>query len=199
MTDEEPLEYLRQHQQRLGLVMLRHCRILLAVNYGWSPDQMLPDGKDPETVVDDVIRKYIEGERSFSSQHSVEAQLKEGVRSWLSAIHQTKSAKSASYDALAEAAGEEPLPCDGPKPDDMAANAHDTKVLFGLLLDSPAVKKSEDLQLLVMAIEDGADDTTSQSTATGLPVERIRELRKKLKIVVPAILAEFNKQPIQLK
>ena len=57
MTEEEPLEYLRQHQQRLGLVMLRHCRILLTLNYGWSPDKMLPKGKDPETIVEDVIRK----------------------------------------------------------------------------------------------------------------------------------------------
>ncbi len=199
MTEEEALEYLRQNHQRLGLLMLRHCRILLAVNYGWSPEQMLPAGKDPETVVDDVIRKYIEGERKLSGQHSVEAQLKEGIRSWLSAIYQAKSAKSASYDALADAAGEEPLPCGEPRPDEMAANIHDAKILFDLLLDSPAIKKSEDLQLLVMAIQDGADDTVSQSTATGLPVERIRELRRKLKTVVPAILAEFNKQPIQHK
>lgn len=199
MTEEESLEYLRQNQQRLALVMLRHCLILLRLNYGWSPERMLPDGKDPESLVEDVIRKYIEGDRIFSSQHSVEAQLKKGVQSWLSAIHQTKSAKSASYDALTEAYEDEPISSDEPSPADSAANAHDTKVLFGLLLESPAVKKSEDLQLLVMAIEDGADDTASQSKATDLPVERIRELRKKLKTVVPAILAEFNKQPIHLK
>lgn len=194
---EEPLEYLRQHQPRLGLVMLLHCRILLTLNYGWTPDKMLPMGKDPETIVEDVIRKYIEGDRNFSDEHSVEAQLKEGVRSWLSAIHQ-KAAKSASLDELTEAAGEETLSNDELRPDAAAAIAHDTKVLFRFLLDSPAIKKSDELQLLVMAIEDGADDTKSQAAATGLPVERIRELRKKLKSVVPAILVQFRKQPIQL-
>jgi len=169
------------------------------MNYGWSGEKMLPRGKDPETIVEDVIRKYIEGERNFSTQHSVEAQLKKGIQSWLSALHRSKDAKAASLDELAEVAGEELISSDEPRPDDIAANELDSKVLFSLLLDSPAVKKSDDLQLLVMAIEDGANDAKAQATATEISIERIYELRKKLKSVVPALLAEFNKHPVQLK
>ena len=116
----------------------------------------------------------------------------------MSALHRTKDAGSASFEAIIEAAGDI-FACDGPQPDAEAANSHDTEVLFKLLYDTPAVKKSEELQLLVMAIEDeGADDTKSQSAATGIPIERIRELRKKLKAVVPEVLNKFNKENEQL-
>ena len=61
---QDPLEYLRENQERLGLVMLRHCLIILGRRYGWSPSKQLPKGKDPETVVEDVIRKYLDGDRN---------------------------------------------------------------------------------------------------------------------------------------
>jgi hypothetical protein len=188
---EDPLEYLRENQERLGLVMLRHCLIVLGRLYKWSPGKRLPKGKDPETVVEDVIRKYLGGDRNFSPEHSVEAQLKRGVTSWLSALHRTKDGEAVSLEAMTEAIGD-CVACDGPQPDADATNAHDTEVLFRLLYAAPAVQKSEELQLLVMAIEEGADDTKSQSAATGIPIERVGELRKKLKTVVPAVLNKFN-------
>ena len=194
---EGPLEYLRENQERLGLVMLRHCLIILGRRYRWSPGKALPKGKDPQTIVEDVIQKYLESDRTFDPEHSVEAQLKKGVESWLSALHQTKDSRAASLDTFAEAAGDV-VASNEPRPDAEAANAHDTEVLFRLLSETAAVQKSEELQLLVMAIEDGADDTKSQSAVTGIPIERVRELRRKLKAVVPAVLLEFNKEPVQL-
>lgn len=191
---QNALDYLRENQERLGLIMLRHCLIILGRRYRWSPGKPLPKGKDPEGVVEDVIRKYLEGDRHFSPNHPVEAQLKKGVESWLSALHRTKDAGAASIEAITEASGDF-FACDEPQPDAEAANTHDTEVLFRLLYDTPEVKKSEELQLLVMAIEeDGADDTKSQAAATGIPVERVRELRKKLKTVLPGVLNKFNKE-----
>jgi hypothetical protein len=190
---QAPLEYVRENQERLGLVMLRHCLIVLHRRYRWSPGQTLPKGKDPEMVVEDVIQKYLMGDRSFDPQQSIEAQLKRGVESWLSALHRTKDARSASIEALTEAAGDTHLTSDAPEPDAAAGNMHDTKVLFRLLHATPAVKRHEGLQLLVMAIEDGAEDPKSQSAATGLPLEQIYELRKQLRPAATAVLREFNK------
>lgn len=193
----DPLEYLRENQERLALVMMRHCLIILGRRYRWSPGTPLPKGKDPETVVDDVIRKYLEGDRNFHPSHSIEAQLKKGIESWLSALHRTKDARLASIEAITESVGDF-VASDEPWPDVEAANAHDTEVLFKLLYEASAVQKSEELQLLVMAIEEGADDPKSQSVAAGLSIERIYELRKILKGVVPAVLHQFNQEPLQL-
>lgn len=193
---QDPLEYVRENQERLGLLMLRHCLILLHRRYRWSPGQTLPKGKDPEMVVEDVIQKYLIGDRNFDPHQSIEAQLKRGVESWLSALHRTKDARSASIEAFAETAGDTHLTSDAPEPDAAAGNVHDTKVLFRLLHAAPAVKKHEELQLLVMAIEDGAEDPQSQSAATGLPVGQIYELRKRLRPVATAVLREFNKETV---
>ena len=46
MTKEQ-LEHLMENRDRLGLAMLRHCIYLAKTLYGWTPDQMLPQGRDP--------------------------------------------------------------------------------------------------------------------------------------------------------
>lgn len=194
---ENPLEFLCEEQERLGLIMLRHCHIILRRRYGWSPGKVLPRGKDPETVVDDVIRKYLQGDRNFSANHSVEAQLKKGVESWLSAIHSSKDAATVSLEAMTKATGQE-VRSDQAQPDSDVMNSHDTQVLFGFLLENSTVRKNEELQLLVMAIEDGADDPESQSAATDLPIGQIYELRKKLRAITPAVLDKFNQEPLKL-
>ncbi|MBI5818284.1 MAG: hypothetical protein HZA88_04790 [Verrucomicrobia bacterium] len=193
---EDQLEHLRQNQERLALVMLRHCMILAARRYRWSESHPLPEGTDPEIIVEEVIQAYLAGDRNFDAKYPIEAQLKKGIESRLWALHQRKGAKAASVEAMTDAVGDF-IAADDPTPDFDVANNHDAKLLFGLLLEAPEVQKSEELQFLVMAIEDGADDVKSQSQATGFPVPRVYELRKKLKAVVPTVLAEFNKGTVQ--
>ncbi len=60
---EDPIGYLMANQERLGLMMLRHCMIVARRRYGWSSEKAVFKGKDPEMIVEDVIHKYIEGER----------------------------------------------------------------------------------------------------------------------------------------
>ena len=189
---EDPIGYLMANQERLGLMMLRHCMIVARRRYGWSPEKAVFKGKDPEMIVEDVIHKYIEGERHFNPEHSVESQLKRGLESWMSALYKSKDSQSASVESMTEELGEF-IPADGPTPDIEAANSHDTEVLMGLFMSAPEVEKSEELQLLLMAIEDGADDVESQSTATGILAKRIYQLRRTLQAIYPRISSKFNR------
>jgi hypothetical protein len=189
---EDPIRYLMDNQERLGLMMLRHCMIVARRRYGWSPEKAVFKGKDPEMIVEDVIRKYVMGDRHFKSEHSVESQLKRGLESWMSALYKSKDSQSASVESMTEEMGEF-IQADGPTPDVEAANSHDTEVLLGLFMNAPEVEKSEELQLLLMAIEDGADDAESQSAATGILVKRVYQLRRTLQAIYPRILAKFGK------
>jgi hypothetical protein len=172
--------------------MLRHCMIVAARRYGWSSIHPLPQGKDPETIVDDVLRAYLNGDRNFDAAWPIEAQLKKGIESHLWALHKRKGSNTASIDAITDAVGDI-LPSDDQSPDFEAANNHDDAILFALLRSSAAVTKSADLQRLVLAIERGADDAASQAAKTGITLSRVYELRKKLKVALPAVLAEFNR------
>ncbi|MFT4176775.1 MAG: hypothetical protein QM627_08960 [Luteolibacter sp.] len=184
---EEYLEYLMQNRDRLGLVLLRHCIIVAGRAYGWKQDQVLPQGRDPEAIVFEVIEKYLSGERKFVEGHSIESQLKNGVRSHLSTIYGLADNGALTLDAASEVATTETAP------DSQATTLLDISALFNMLLEDPDLKKDEELQLLVMAIQDGAESAAEQSDASGIPVERIYELRKKLKLMGPRILTEFRK------
>ncbi len=110
----------------------------------------------------------------------------------MSALYKSKDSQSASVESMTEELGEF-IPADGPMPDIEAANSHDTEVLMGLFMSAPEVEKSEELQLLLMAIEDGADDVESQSTATGILAKRIYQLRRTLQAIYPRISSKFNR------
>lgn len=186
MTKEQ-LEHLMENRDGLGLAMLRHCIYLAKTRYGWTPDQMLPQGRDPETVVDEVMQKYFDGERTLAVDVPIEAQLKEGVRSWLSSIYARKDSKALTLDRVEEVVADEA----GPAVE--TEYRLDYERLIGMVLDAPEVQKSDELQLLVMAVQDGSENLEEQSEATGLPVDRIYELRKKLRKIIPRVLDQYNK------
>lgn len=187
MTKDQ-LEYLMENRDRLGLAMLRHCIILAKTKYGWVPGQMLPQGRDPEMVVHEVMGKYFDGKRTLVEGESIEAQLKQGVRSWLSSIY----ARMDSHALPLEEAEEVPSAASGPAAD--AEHQLDYTALIAMIFEVPLVKSSEELQLLLMAIQDGAEDIKAQSDATGLSADRIYELRKKLRPIVSKVLDEYNKE-----
>jgi hypothetical protein len=88
---------------------------------------------------------------------------------------------------------------DGIRPDEAAMLLHDSKTLFGFLQEHPNVKGDEELEILLLAIEEGAETAPEMAKATGIPVERIYEVRKKLKNIWPGIMAKFHKGTETLK
>jgi hypothetical protein len=165
--------------------------------YGWSQSHPLPEGKDPEQVVDEVLDAYLTGKRNFSEAWPEEAQLKKGIESRLWALHQRHGSKAVSFDLLS--AGADGLEAEGPSTDFEAAVNHDTQILFDLLRQTPDVQESRELQAMVAAVEGGSDDPLSQSERTGLPITRIYELRRRLKSILPAVLSDFNKGAVLTK
>jgi hypothetical protein len=171
--------------------MLRHCTNVATFRYGWSPSHPLPEGKDPEQVVDEVLRAYLTGTRNLSEEWPVEAQLKRGIESRLWALHQRLGSQAVSFDLLST--GANGIAAEGPSTDFEAADNHDTRILFQLLRQTPDVQECSELQAMVAAVERGSDDPHSQSEGTGIPIPRIYELRRRLKAILPAVLSDFNK------
>lgn len=188
---EDPIQYLKTHQVQVGLAMLRHCRILATTRYGWKSHQTLPLGKDPETIVLDVITAYLEGERNFSPGHSLISQLKQGVRSHLSALYNRKESQAESLDASGVGGAPFQVPVDGLRPDDAAAYAHDGQVLFQMFGEHPKVKGNDELELVLLAIDAGNDDAASIAQATGIEVKRVYMLTRMLREIAPAVLSRF--------
>jgi hypothetical protein len=58
--NEGQLEFLKSHQQEIGLKLLRFTRWLAAMKYGCDEQgKTLPLGKDPENIVCEVIDDYV--------------------------------------------------------------------------------------------------------------------------------------------
>lgn len=185
----DQLSYLTENYERLSLVMLRHCILILATRYGLNAHTILPRAKDAQEVVLDVIEKYLSGERKFVEGHSIESQLKQGITSWLSSLFRSADNRT---EALNENHEHAIAISHEANPSESVANRQDYAVLFSLLRASPEVAKNEDLKKLVTAIEDGADDVPSQVVTSGLTTKRVYELRNMLKTIVPRILKKFN-------
>jgi hypothetical protein len=191
---EDQLSYLRVNREELALKLLRHCCIIAGQNYGWYAGQTLPLGKYPDLLVCEVIDDFFQGRRNFNTAYGVETQLKGAVRSELSALYRRKEAKARPF----KSGDDDTAPCDfaelEPGPAELAMNKHDSRKLFELYAAHPDVKGNEELETLLLAIEEGADDTPTQAKATGIAEKRIYELRRKLREIYPTILKQFQQQ-----
>jgi hypothetical protein len=190
--DKEQLDYLRTYQQEIGLKLLRHARFR-ATYYGWTNGATLPLGKDPEQIVCDAVEDYLHDRRHFNPKYGIEVQLKRAVNSELWALHQRVEARAVPLEFDEGEDSPRGYDADGLKPDEAAAILHDGKVLFDLLREHSDVKGDDELELLLMAIEEGSESAPEMAKATGLTVERVYEVRKKLKKIWPSVIAKFHK------
>jgi hypothetical protein len=188
--DQGQLDYLREHQQEIAVKLLSHTRTRAGV-YGW-PKKSLPAGKDPENIVLEVVKDFLEERRHFNPEHEWEIQLKRAVNSKLWALHQRMEANAVSLDAGESDDSLKGYADDGIGPDVEAANNHDMEVLFGMFRDHPKVKGNEELELLLMAVEDGAEKAPDIAAATGISVDRVYEVRKKIKEIYPEVMDKFH-------
>jgi hypothetical protein len=191
--EPDPLAYLRENQISIALKLLRHCQILAAKSHGWTPTRPLPQGKDPEDIVFEIINKYLDQDRAFNPKWPVETQMKKAIDRRLQWLKKEAGSQVASLDELMtndeDAAGSG----SGQLPDEDAANRIDLGILWNLLLDQPEVLRDENLQLLLIAIEEGAVTPAEQAEATSLPLSQIYELRRKLKPIYRAVLPQYHK------
>lgn len=193
--NEVQLEFLKSHQQEIGLKLLRFARWLASDKYGWDGQtKTLPLGKDPDDIVIHVVDDYLHDIKHFNPKYGIELQLRRAVQSELWALHQRKEAHAIPLETDED---------DGPKskwyaaegqlPDESATATHDWKILFELFRAQPEVAGDDELELLLMAIEDGAEKAPEMAKQTGMCVERIYELVKKLRKIHPKVMKQFHK------
>ncbi|MCG3147668.1 MAG: hypothetical protein PCFJNLEI_01109 [Verrucomicrobiae bacterium] len=190
----DQLEYLKSHQQEVGLKLLRHARWLAATKYGWNGGtKSLPLGKDPEDIVCAVVDDYLNDVRHFNPRHGIEVQLKRALSSKLWALHRRVEAHAVPLEPESDDCAPREYAADGLGVDETVMMEHDWKVLFELFREEPDVKGDEELELVLMAIEDGAEKAPDIADQTGMSVERIYELKKKLRKAAPKVMAKFHK------
>jgi hypothetical protein len=192
--NEGQLEFLKAHQQEIGLKLLRFARWLAATKYGCDEQgKTLPLGKDPANIVCEVVDDYLHDVRHFNPKHEIEVQLRRAISSELWALHQRIEASAIPIQNEDDGRLPRGYETDELAPDGVAMVDHDWKVLFELFRSHPKVKGDDELELLLMAIEDGADEAPEMAQQTGMTVERIYEIEKKLRIIYPSIMKQFHK------
>lgn len=192
--NSDHLEYLKVNQQEVGLRLLRHARWLAATKYGWNGEtRFLPLGKDPEDIVFEVVNDYLHDVRHFNPKHEMQVQLRRAVESKLWALYQRAEAHAVPLEPENNEYSPREYAAGGLLPDASLMADLDWKAFFELIREHPNVKGDEELELLLMAIEDGAEKAVQMSEATGIPVNRIYELQKKLRKVYPMVMAKYHK------
>lgn len=192
MNDSQ-LNYLKDNQQEIGLKLLIHARWLARTSYGWSASKTLPLGKDPEDLVCAVLDDYLHDIRHFNPKYGIDCQLKRAISSELSALHKRTEAHAIPLENDSDEQSPHGYGDTEPLPDEQVATEHDRKVLFELLRAHPGVRGDDELELLLMAVEDGAEGVEEMSNVTGIREERFYELRKKVRKIWPKVLNEFKK------
>jgi hypothetical protein len=187
---EAQLEFLKANQQEIGLRLLLHARWLAATRYGWSEGKTLPLGKDPEDIVCAVVDDYLNARRHFNSQHEIAVQLKRALQSELWALPLV-----VEPDAEPPKGYEAP----SPSPDETAASDDYCECIFRALAEEPKISGNEEMELLLLAFEDGAESPPELAAATGIPVTRVYELTRLLRKIYPSIKMKLNKGTETLK
>ena len=192
--DEGQLEFLKAHQQEIGLKLLRFARWLAGTKYSWDEQsKTLPLGKDPQDIVCEVVDDFLHDVRHFNPKYDIEVQLRSAVRSELWALHQRVEANAIPVEQEDDGYLPRGYETDELAPDEAAMVKYDWKVLFELLRAHPKVKDDEELEFLLMAIEDGAETAPEMARQTGIAVERIYEILKKLRKIYPIVKKQFHK------
>lgn len=193
--NEGQLEFLKSHQHEIGLKLLLFARWLAAVKYGWNGQtKTLPLGKDPDDIVFHVVDDYLHDIKHFNPKHGIEVQLRRAVSSELWALYKRKEAHAIPLETETdEGTSSKWYASDEQLPDEAAMSACDWQTLFELFRAQPEVKGDDELELLLMSIEDGAESAPEMAEQTGIRVERIYELEKKLRKIYPKVMKEFHK------
>jgi hypothetical protein len=152
-----------------------------------------PVGTTPEDIVTEAIGAFWSGARKWNREVAVVTQLKGAVRSILSNLHKKKGSKLTSTE---EPAFFESELDDHPDPATEYATNDYCKSIFEALYQQEQVLNSEELMMIVMAYEDGAQSIDDVVAKTEIPKDRVYELRRTLKRLKQIVLEALNKENI---
>ena len=171
--------------------LLEFARRWAAGLYYWEQGTALPNGMSIEDVVKDAVAAFARGERKFNPRFEVMVQLKGAIRSILWNIHKRKGAglTSSEEPAFFEARLDATL--------DPAAKTESEdfcRVFLQSLAADKQVQSHRDLLAVVKAYENGAESVEELAEHTGLPVQRIYELRRQMREIAAKVLKKLSRK-----
>jgi hypothetical protein len=187
---EEELERLRSLDWNdLGLRLLVFAKYWAKNHYFWTEGRPLAEGKSPDEIAREAISAFWGSVRKWNPKYDVLTQLKGAVRSILWNLHQKKSSKLTA-----------PQPPEffdlyvGEVPDAAteAASQDYCRAMFEALYKDDAVRNSDELMLIVMAYEEGAETIADVAEKTGIEAARIYALRRQLKDIKQRVLGTLD-------
>ncbi len=167
---------------------LLQAAISMAVRYGWTLAHALPGGNSLDGIVVEAISDIWKEPTRLNPEVELLVQLRGIVRSKLWNLSQRRDEDVKGLDDLAE-------------PFALVASELETvdtidefQRAIQLLLESPRIKGREDLELLVIAISDGAVEVEELIRETGFSRERIYQLQRELRVIYPSIAIQLLNQ-----
>lgn len=159
--------------------------------YNWSEGTALPNGMSIEDVVKDAVAAFARGERKFNPRFEVMVQLKGAIRSILWNIHKRKGAglTSSEEPAFFEAQLDATL-----DPSAKAESEDFCRTFLDSLARDKQVQNSSELLAIVKAYEGGAESVEELVEQTGLPVQRIYELRRQMREIAAKVLRKVSRK-----
>jgi hypothetical protein len=189
---EEELERLRSLDWNdLGLRLLVFTKYWAKTHYFWTEGRPLAEGKSPEEIAKEAISAFWGSIRKWNPKYDVLIQLKGAVRSILWNLHKKKSSKLTApeppefFDLNVD---------QKPDPAAEAASEDYCKSIFDALYQQDDVIDSDELIMIVMAYEDGAQSVDDVAQKTGFEKARIYELRRQLKDMKQRVLNTLDKE-----
>lgn len=171
--------------------LLEFARRWAAGLYSWCEGTSLPNGMSIEDVVKDAVAAFARGERTFNPRFETMVQLKGAIRSILWNIHKRK----ATGLTTSEDPGFFETQLDAALDPAAKAESEDfcRAFLEGLAGDRQ-VGNSSELLAIVKAYERGAESVEELVEQTGLPVQRIYELRRQMREIAAKVLRKLSRK-----
>jgi len=186
--NEDLLERLRALDWEEVTAKLMRAAIMMAVRYGWTPKNVLPMGKSLEDVVAEAVMELWNEPGRLNPDVDILVQLRGIVKSKLWNLSQScdedvKRSADLSQSVVVSATGTESVD-----------TSDEFWRVIDLLYESPKVKGNEDLELVVLAMSEGAFDTDELVRKTRLLRERIYQLRRELSAIYPTIAKQLRSE-----
>lgn len=152
--------------------LVRHAKFNI-----YDPSRLLPGGQSAEDIVQEAVAKVISGERKWDpvKHPDLEAHLKSIIDSMLSrkGLFGLKE-----WEAMANVDDPEEWERIAARCQNIDGLAHDAEVFIAAMRDN--MQGDAELNDLFDAVIEGFDKPGDISELTGIPVERVYELRRKL-------------------
>ena len=187
--DEDRLEKLRTLDWKAITAKVLKSALFRSLLYGWDVNSSLPKGKSVEDLVLEAVADLWSDPSRIREDIAIEKQLDGMVRHKLWNLSQAADEDVVRKDAMEEVA------IDHRKNDTHQVDVTDEfERAIELLSVHPKVQGKPEHELVLSAISCGADSVDQIVSETGLPRERIYQIRREFRDLYPAIAKQLRSE-----